>query len=207
MKKPFFIIVSGGTASGKTTVVSEIEKELNTDKLSIIYMDNYYKDRSDLTLDERKSINYDHPNSFDVDLLYNNLLEILDGKDIKSPIYDFTVHNRAKDKYLIIKSAKVIILEGILSLYDERIRNLADIKIYVESDSDIRFIRRLKRDILERNRSMDDVIKQYLSTVKPMYDAYVAPTKRFADIIIPNDNKHDVALSILATKIKDEIKL
>lgn len=205
MKKPIIIAVAGGTASGKTTVVSEIEQALKSDKLSVIYMDNYYKQRDDLSMEERKLINYDHPDSFDIDLLYEDLKKLLNNQAINSPVYNFTLHNRDSNKRITINPSSVIIIEGILTLYDERIRDLADISIYVESDSDIRFIRRLRRDIKERGRTMDDVIKQYLSTVKPMYDAYVAPTKRFADIIIPNDNKHDVALAVISSKIKDSL--
>ncbi len=204
--KPVLILVAGGTASGKTTVVDEIKKINTLDDMSVIYMDNYYRKRDDLTLEERKTINYDHPDSFDIELLKNDLKKLMNNKAIDTPVYDFTVHNRDPYKNIHIEPKKLIILEGIMSMYDKDIRDLADIKIYVESEADIRFIRRLKRDIKERGRSMDDIINQYLATVKPMYDAYVAPCKRFADIIIPNDNKHDVALTIINAKIKDIIK-
>lgn len=204
--KPVLILVAGGTASGKTTVVDEIEKLNSSDDISVIYMDNYYRKRDDLTLEERKTINYDHPDSFDIELLKNDLENLMNNEVIDTPVYDFTVHNRDPHKKIHIEPKKLIILEGIMSMYDKDIRDLADIKIYVESEADIRFIRRLKRDIKERGRSMDDIINQYLTTVKPMYDAYVAPCKRFADIIIPNDNKHDVALTIINAKIKDIIK-
>ena len=127
-------------------------------------------------------------------------------RDSCTPVYDFTTHNRRASEHILIHPTKVLILEGILSLYDKDIRDLSDIQIFVESEADVRFIRRLRRDIAERGRSMDEVISQYLDTVKPMYDAYVAPTKRFADIIIPNDTKHDVALGILSAKIKEIIK-
>ena len=204
--KPVLILVAGGTASGKTTVVDEIKKINTLEDMSVIYMDNYYRKRDDLTLEERKTINYDHPDSFDIELLKNDLKKLMNNKAIDTPVYDFTVHNRDPYKNIHIEPKKLIILEGIMSMYDKDIRDLADIKIYVESEADIRFIRRLKRDIKERGRSMDDIINQYLATVKPMYDAYVAPCKRFADIIIPNDNKHDVALTIINAKIKDIIK-
>lgn len=204
--KPVLILVAGGTASGKTTVVDEIKRINTLDDMSVIYMDNYYRKRDDLTLEERKTINYDHPDSFDIELLKNDLKKLMNNKAIDTPVYDFTVHNRDPYKNIHIEPKKLIILEGIMSMYDKDIRDLADIKIYVESEADIRFIRRLKRDIKERGRSMDDIINQYLATVKPMYDAYVAPCKRFADIIIPNDNKHDVALTIINAKIKDIIK-
>ncbi|MCI5583717.1 MAG: uridine kinase [Anaeroplasma sp.] len=206
MKKSILILVAGGTASGKTTVVDEITSHFNSDDISVICMDNYYKKRDDISLEERKNINYDHPNSYDLELLINDLNSLLEGNVIHTPVYNFQTHNRDKDKYIKIKPSKVIIVEGILSLYESSIRDIADIKIFVESEADIRFIRRLRRDIESRGRSMDDVIKQYLSTVKPMFDEYVAPTKRYADIIIPNNTKHDVALEILIAKINQEIR-
>lgn len=205
-RKPILICVAGGTASGKTTVVNEIIHHFRADQVSVIYMDNYYKERNDIPLEQRKKINYDHPNSFDMDLLHSDLNSLLNHKAIDSPVYDFCKHNRNSSEKIRLMPTNVIILEGILALFDERIRSLSNINIFVESDADIRFIRRLKRDILERGRSMDDVIMQYLETVKPMYDAYVAPTKRFADIIVPNDTKHDVAIEILSSKIKDIIR-
>ncbi|MDE6408183.1 MAG: uridine kinase [Anaeroplasmataceae bacterium] len=204
--KPILIAIAGGTASGKTTVVDEIINHFHSEDVAVICQDNYYKAQDDLSLEERRKINYDHPNSFDLDLLFEDLSRLMEGETIFSPVYDFKEHNRKKDETTAISATKVIILEGILALYDSRIRSLSDILIYVESDPDVRFIRRLKRDIHERGRDLDSVIMQYLSTVKPMYDEYIAPTKRFADIIIPNDTKHDVAIEILAAKIKDIIK-
>lgn len=206
MEKPILILIAGGTASGKTTVVNKILDTFSTNDISIIYMDNYYKRRDDLSLEERKKINYDHPNSFDFELLKYDLNNLLNGYEINTPLYNFKEHNRDKNKTILVKPTKLVLLEGILSLYDNEIRNIADIKIFVESEADIRFIRRLKRDIIERGRTMDDVIYQYLTTVKPMYDSYVAPSKRYADIIIPNDVKHDVALEILSAKIKEIIE-
>lgn len=200
------IIVAGGSASGKTTVVSKLMNSLNANDVAVICEDNYYNDQSALTMEEREKTNYDHPNSFDVDLLYNQLKAVLGGKTIKEPVYDFCIHNRKENEFIEVTPKKVIILEGILALYDERIRSLANIKIFVESDDDIRFIRRLKRDTTTRGRSVEFVIKQYLETVKPMHEAYVAKTKRYADIIIPNDTKHDVALDILLAKINQIIR-
>lgn len=200
------IIVAGGSASGKTTVVRKLFNSLSDNDVALICEDNYYNDQSHLTMEERKLTNYDHPDSFDVDLLYKQLVELLDGKTISEPVYDFCEHNRKDNEFITVEPKKVIILEGILALYDERIRNLANIKIFVESDDDIRFIRRLVRDMADRGRTLEFVIKQYLDTVKPMYESYVAPTKRYADIIIPNDTKHDVALDILLAKIKEIIR-
>ncbi|MBQ3253586.1 MAG: uridine kinase [Acholeplasmatales bacterium] len=202
--RPLLISIAGGTASGKTTVVSKIESYFNKDEVTVVCMDNYYKRRDDISLDDRKKINYDHPDAIDMELLKDHIRMLLAGKEIDSPVYDFSNHNRS-NKTITVKPTKVIILEGILALYDEVIRDLSNILIFVESESDIRFIRRLKRDIISRGRSLDDVIMQYLSTVKPMYDSYVAPTKRYADIIIPNDTKHDMAIDILSAKIKEII--
>ena len=205
MEKPILILIAGGTASGKTTVVSKLLSHFDANSVSILAMDNYYKRNDNISLEERKKINYDHPDAIDMELLKKHIIELLNNKDIDCPVYDFINHNRSNE-IIYIKHTPVIIVEGILALYDKNIRDLADIQIFVESEADIRFIRRLRRDIKERGRDVDDVIRQYLSTVKPMYDAYVAPTKRYADIIIPNDTKHDMAIDILATKIDNIIK-
>ena len=199
------ISIAGGTASGKTTVVSEIAKNFKKNEISLVCMDNYYKRRDDLSLEERKKINYDHPDAIDMELLKNDVKDLLNGKEIKMPIYDFKNHNRS-DEFEVVKPSKVIILEGILALYDEEIRELSDLLIFVESEADIRFIRRLKRDIEERGRTVDGVIEQYLKTVKPMFEAYVLPTKRYADIIIPNNTKYKMAIDVIKAKIKEELK-
>ncbi len=203
--KPILILIAGGTASGKTTVVDKLKAHFSDDDISVVAMDNYYKRRDDISLEDRKKINYDHPDAIDMKLLKEHIILLLNNCDVACPIYDFKNHNRSNST-INIKHSRVIIVEGILALYDSDIRELADIEIFVESEPDIRFIRRLKRDISERGRDVDDVISQYLATVKPMYDSYVAPTKRFADIIIPNDTKHDMAIDILATKIENIIK-
>ena len=203
--KPILILIAGGTASGKTTVVDKLKAHFSDDDISVVAMDNYYKRRDDISLEDRKKINYDHPDAIDMKLLKEHIILLLNNCDVACPIYYFKNHNRSNST-INIKHSRVIIVEGILALYDSEIRELADIEIFVESEPDIRFIRRLKRDISERGRDVDDVISQYLATVKPMYDSYVAPTKRFADIIIPNDTKHDMAIDILATKIENIIK-
>lgn len=202
----FLIVVAGGSASGKTTVVSKMLNSLNPGDVSLISMDNYYKDQSNLSMEERLNTNYDHPDSFDLDLLYEQLKELLAGNYIKEPVYDFKIHSRNQNETITVNPKKVIILEGILPLYDKKIRELASLKIYVESDPDIRFIRRLKRDTAERGRSIDYVINQYLDTVKPMYEKFIRPTKRYADIIIPNDKKHDIALKVILARIKEIIE-
>ncbi len=200
MNKPVIIAVGGGSSSGKTTVVNKILKNLNSYKIDVIRQDDYYKDQSHMTMEERRAVNYDHPFSLDNDLFYEHIKQLIEGQKIEKPTYDFVKLTRASETETI-EPAKIIILEGILVLEDERIRDLADIKIYVEADEDLRFIRRLKRDTEERGRTLDSVINQYLETVKPMHYAFVKPTKRYADIIIPNDYSHDVAVDLINAKI------
>lgn len=199
--KPVIIAVGGGSGSGKTTVVNEIIQKLNKDDLVVIKHDDYYKKQSHLSLEERYNINYDHPASLDNELFISDIKKLIKGESISKPIYDFVLHDRS-DKTEIVEPKKVIILEGILILEDKCIRDLSDIKLFVSLDDDLRFIRRLSRDIEERGRSLDSVVKQYLKTVKPMYHRFVEPTKRYADVIIPNNNRHDVAVDVIAAKIK-----
>jgi uridine kinase len=200
MIKPIVIAVAGGSSSGKTTVVNKIMSNFQTEKVEVIRHDDYYKDQSDKTMEERRAVNYDHPLALDNDLFYEHIKDLLAGKAIDKPTYDFVALNRQKVTEKIYP-AEIIILEGILVLEDERIRNLADIKIFVEADDDTRLIRRIKRDTTERGRTLENVLNQYLTTVKPMHHAFVKPTKRYADIIIPNDYSHDVAVDIIKAKI------
>jgi len=200
--KPIIIAIAGGSGSGKTTVVKEIlDRFAQTTDISVISHDDYYK-KSNLSDEERKHINYDHPDSLDNELFATHLEQLLSGKTIDKPVYDFVIHNRS-DKTETVKCSRIIIIEGILVLENKQIRDLADIKIYVKCDEDLRFIRRMKRDIYERGRSIENIIEQYLATVKPMFNQYIRPTSRYADIIIPNDEKHDVALEFLVSRIKD----
>lgn len=199
--KPVIIAVGGGSASGKTTVVNEIIEKLNQEDLVVIRHDDYYKKQSHLSLEERYQINYDHPDSMDNDLFISDIKKLIKGEKILKPIYDFVLHDRSK-KVEVVYPKKVIILEGILILEDKRIRDLSDIKLFVELDDDLRFIRRLQRDIEERGRNLESVVNQYLKTVKPMYHRFIEPTKRYADVIIPNNTRHDVAVDVIAAKIK-----
>lgn len=199
--KPVIIAVAGGSASGKTTVVNEILSKLDLKSVAIIKHDDYYKNQADMSLEQRYKVNYDHPSSLDNDLLVNDIKRLLDGETIEKPMYDFERYTRSTETETI-SPKKVIILEGILILTDERIRNLADIKLFVELDDDTRFIRRLQRDLKDRGRSVESVIEQYQNTVKPMHFKYVKPTKRFADVIIPNDYNHGVAVDIIVSKIQ-----
>lgn len=204
MKRPVIIAVAGGSASGKTTVVDKIIKGFDPQNVTVIKHDDYYKDQSDMPMEERVKVNYDHPFSLDNDLMFKHLLKLILGERITKPTYDFENHNRS-DRTESIVPTEIIILEGILIMEDDRIRELCDIKLFVEADDDLRFIRRLNRDMAERKRTMESVIKQYLNTVKPMHFAFVKPTKRYADVIIPNDKDHDVAVDLIITKIKSII--
>ena len=200
--KPLIVAISGGSASGKTTVVEEIVDRLKSVDITVICHDDYYKDQSDLSMEERTKTNYDHPNSLDNAFFVKQLQQLMRGESIEKPIYDFVNHNRKKET-ILVNPTKVIIIEGILVLEEKTIRDCADVKIFVKCDDDIRFIRRLKRDIEERGRSLDNVINQYLLTVKPMYNRFIEPSSKYADIIIPNDKKHDVAVDFLVAKLKD----
>ena len=204
INKNILILIAGGTGAGKTTVTNEILEELH-ESVTVLNQDDYYKSFDELTLDERKKVNYDHPESVDMDLLVLHLKRLLKGQSISMPKYDYVKYKRKSAK-VVVRPSKVIILEGVLALEDARIRELASIKIFVESDDDTRFIRRLVRDMNERGRSLDDVIDQYLSTVKPMYHIFAKPTKRYADIIIPNDSSHSIAVDIIIAKIKTILK-
>lgn len=201
IKKPFFMIVAGGSASGKTTVVKSILQKAGIEHVLVINQDDYYLDQKDLPMSERVLMNYDHPKSIDIVCLKKDIILLLAGKKIHKPIYDYNNYTRS-DQVEIVESKPIIILEGILSLSDESIRALADLKLYVELDDDIRFIRRLSRDVKERGRTMNSVINQYITTVKPMYHKYVKPTKRHADIIIPNDEKHSAAVDVIVHMLK-----
>lgn len=202
LDKPVIIGIAGGSGSGKTTIAHEIADRINDDDhIMIMSQDSYYKDNTDLPMSERKKINYDHPDAFDMPLLEAQLNQLLHRKSIEMPTYDFTAHTRS-DETIHIEPADIIILEGILVLFNEEIRNLMDIKVFVDTDDDIRFIRRLERDMKERGRSLDSVINQYLSTFKPMYNQFIEPTKRYADIIVPEGGANRVAIDMLTTKIE-----
>lgn len=198
--KPILICVAGGSASGKTTVVEEIRRTIKDDAVFIKH-DDYYKCQDHLTPEERKKTNYDHPDALENSLLVEDLKELLNGNPINKPIYDFVTQTRLKETEYV-EPKPVIILEGILVLEDERIRDLASIKVFVNCDDDLRFIRRLKRDTEERGRSVESIINQYMNTVRPMYHLFVRPTIRYADIIIPNDRQHTIGTQLLIRNIK-----
>lgn len=201
---PVIIGVAGGSGSGKTTVVREIIRNIGKRQVTVIHHDSYYRDVSDLSLDERTRINYDHPNSLETALLVAHLNMLRAGEPVEVPVYDFTQHNRA-DATETAEPRKVVIVDGLLILWDADLRRMMDIKVFVDTDADLRFIRRLKRDIQERGRSAESVIDQYTSTVRPMHLEFVEPSKRYADVIIPDGGFNLVGVDMLLTKIKSVI--
>lgn len=199
-KKAILMGIGGGTGSGKTSVAKALTEEYGNQEVLLIEQDSYYKNLSHLSIEERSHINFDHPDAVDFNLLRSQISELLQGNEVQVPIYDFKTHLRTKET-IQCKGHHIILLEGILALYDVELHNLMDIKIYVDTPDDIRVLRRIKRDINKRGRSIESVTEQYYETVRPMHMQFVEPTKKFADIIIPEGGKNKVAIDILRTKI------
>ena len=196
--------IAGGTGSGKSTVVEQILNELPIGEVSIISQDSYYKQNDHLTYEERCNINFDHPSAIDFELLKEHLMELKKGKSIEQPVYSFETHNRLSET-LLTHPKKVVIIEGILIFTEKALRELFDIKVYVHADSDERLIRRLKRDMKERGRDLNEVLDRYQNTLKPMHEEFIEPTKNYADIIIPNDRYNTVAIDIVRTVINERL--
>lgn len=205
MKQGILIGISGASGSGKTLIANTIIDHLGSSKVTMIQEDSYYKDLSDIPFDERTGRNFDHPDAFDHELLVEHIHELLKGNSISHPIYDYKTHSRRKETRTVGPHT-VVILDGILILNEPAIRELMDIRVFVDTSPDICFIRRLQRDLSERGRDVASVIKQYMETVRPMYFQFIEPSKRYADIIIPRGGKNLVAIDILTTKIKDLLK-
>lgn len=201
-EKPVVIGVAGGSGSGKTTVTRSICQRFTDQTILVIEQDYYYKDQSHLPFEERLNTNYDHPLAFDNDLLIEHIHKLISHQPVNKPVYDYKIHTRS-DETIYVEPKDVIILEGILILEDPRLVDLMDIKVYVDTDADIRIIRRLMRDIKERGRTLDSVIEQYVNNVRPMHLQFVEPTKRYSDIIIPEGGQNQVAIDIMATKIEN----
>ncbi|PZR23304.1 MAG: uridine kinase [Flavobacterium psychrophilum] len=197
--------IAGGTGSGKTTVVQQIMNELPSEEVGIISQDSYYRQTTGLTYEDRAKINFDHPNSIDFELLAEHLAALRAGNTIEQPVYSFITHNRTSDT-VITHPRKVMIVEGILILADARLRDMFDIKIFVYADADERLIRRLKRDIAERGRDMEEVLNRYQNTLKPMHEQFIEPTKAHADIIIPHDRYNTVAIDVVRAVIHQRLK-
>lgn len=204
-KKVKLVLIAGGTCSGKTTIAEAIGRRLSKLKTVIVSHDNYYKNLEHLSPSDRARVNFDHPDSIDKDYLLADLHEMLKGKAVNVPDYDFKTHSRKEGK-LCVADADVIILEGIFALYYPELLTLADLKIYVDTDADLRLARRLSRDILERGREVDNVLNQYLETVKPSHEAFIAPSKKNADVIIPGDKDFDKVLYMLHAYILYDLK-
>lgn len=203
--KMLVIGIAGGTGSGKTTVVNNILRDLNAESVIVISQDNYYKDHPELSFDERSKINFDHPRSIDFELLKEHVALLKSGVSIEQPVYSFITHSR-KEETILTHPQSVIIVEGILVLTDADLRELFDVKIFVHADSDERLIRRVRRDIQERGRDLDEVLTRYQKTLKPMHQQFIEPSKNYADIIIPNmKKKNSVAIKVLSTVIKEKL--
>jgi len=200
-RKPVVIGVAGGSGSGKTSVTKAIFESFKGHSILMIEQDYYYKDQSGLPFEERLKTNYDHPLAFDNDLLIDHLKKLLRREPVDKPVYDYALHTRSKE-VIHVEPKDVIILEGILILEDERLRNLMDIKLFVDTDADIRILRRLQRDIQERGRTVESVIDQYVNVVRPMHNQFIEPTKRYADVIIPEGGHNYVAIDLMVTKIQ-----
>ena len=202
--RPLILGVAGGSGSGKTTVVSQIIQAMEPVPVSLLHHDSYYRDHPDLSDEERARLNYDHPGVLETPLLAEHLRELLTGRAVEEPVYDFTTHSRT-DETRRIEPNPVVIVDGILILAEPELRELMDIRVYVETDSDLRFIRRLLRDTQERGRSVDSVIRQYQETVRPMHLEFVEPSRRHADVIVPFGRENQVAISMLVARLRAEV--
>ena len=203
MDEVMVIGIAGGTGSGKTTITKKLMQRFGGE-VSVIYHDNYYKAHHDMSYEERAKLNYDHPDSFDTDLLIQAVRDLKAGRSVLCPVYDYTIHDRS-DKVIEVKPARVIIVEGILIFQSRELCRQMDIKIYVDTDADVRILRRIVRDVRDRGRSLESVVNQYLSTVKPMHEQFVEPSKRNADIIIPEGGHNQVAMEMVMERVKAHI--
>jgi uridine kinase len=203
-RKAIVIGVAGGSGSGKTTVANAIKGELNDSDVVMLQHDSYYKNNRHLSPSELQQVNYDHPDSLETSLLTYHLQELLAGRDVEVPVYDFSTHSR-RQSGIIVKPARVIIVEGILIFVEKALREAMDVKIFVDTDADIRFIRRLRRDMEERGRSMESVIQQYMETVKPMHEAFVEPSRKYADVILP-EGHNPICTNMVVSMIKEQLR-
>lgn len=205
MQRPIVIGIAGGTGSGKTTAALKIKSYFPDERVEILHHDDYYKDLVHLPLEERARINYDHPDAFETSLLMENLNQLQNGGVILCPIYDYEQHRRKKETQ-VLGPADIVLLEGILVLDNQKLRERMDIRIFIDEDADERFLRRLMRDVRDRQRSLESVVDQYRTTVRPMHQQFVEPSKRFADLIIPHGGHNEVAIDLLVVKIRDLLR-
>ena len=205
-KSPLVIGIAGGTGSGKTTVANAILQSVGSDRIVYLPHDAYYRDQSEKPLEQRIKVNFDHPDSLETDLMIRHVLQLKDWQAIDMPVYDFTTHTRTR-RSIPIETKGVVVVEGILIFAEPELRKLLDVKIYVDTDADIRFIRRLQRDIFERGRTTESVIQQYLNTVRPMHMEFVEPSKRYADVIIPEGGLNTVAMNMVIARIEELLRI
>lgn len=199
------IVIAGGTGSGKTTLADKLIESFGKEEVSVLRHDNYYKRHDDMDYEQRARLNYDHPDAFDTPLLCEHIASLKAGKAVEVPVYDYTIHNRSSET-MLVEPAPVIILEGILIFVEKELCDLMDIKVFVDTDADVRILRRIVRDVNERGRSLESVIGQYLTTVKPMHEQFVEPSKRRADIIVPEGGQNQVALEMLIERVRRHLK-
>ncbi len=204
MKDVIVIGIAGGTGSGKSTLINRIKEEFS-DSITMLSHDFYYKEHSHIPFEERKKLNYDHPDAFDTDLMIEHVKALTEFRSIERPVYDFTIHNRI-DETVTVRPAKVIVVEGILIFENKELRDMCDIKVFIDTDADVRIIRRIIRDVEERGRTLESIVNQYLTTVKPMHEQFVEPSKKYADIIVPEGGYNRVALEMLNERIHALLK-
>jgi uridine kinase len=202
VERPYLIGVAGGSNSGKTTIAERLEEVIGSEGLSLIRLDSYYITMHDQPLEVRAAVNYDHPDAFDWDLLYVHLQRLTSGQSVEVPIYDYTIYDRT-DECELVGPGKVIVVEGILVLWEPRLRAMLDLKVFVDTPADLRVIRRLQRDVAERGRSQESIIEQYLTTVRPSHEQFIEPSKRYADVIVPEGGLNRPALEVLLARVRE----
>ena len=201
-RRPFVLGVAGGSSSGKTTVAERLAGLIGEQHLALLRLDSYYHDRPDMPFDDRAKVNYDHPDAFDWDLLGHHLSRLCEGHPVDVPVYDYAMHLRSDD-VVQVHPARVVVVEGILVLWEAALRQKFDLKVFVDTDADVRLIRRLKRDVAERGRSIDSIVEQYTETVRPSHLQFIEPSKRYADVIIPEGGQNDAALDVLLARVRE----
>jgi uridine kinase len=202
--KPLIMGIAGGSGSGKTTVARRVAEAMPGASVALVEMDSYYKNLTHLTYEERRHVNWDHPDAFDIDLFVSQLSRLAAGEAIDKPVYDFVTHARAPES-VRVEPTQVVVIDGILLFVDARVRELCDVKVYVDADADIRLLRRMRRDMRKRGRPLEEIIEQYLTTVRPMHLEFVEPSKRYADIIVPRGGRNQVAIEMIVARIRHRL--